>query len=83
MTCLSLGFLEQLLIWLVIIGAVFALIRLVLPLALGWLGAAGSVIERAINIVLWAAIAIIAIIVVFGLLSCLIGSGGGLRLPGR
>lgn len=64
-----------------IIGAVVALIRLLLPLALGWLGVAGGIVQRAIEIVLWAAVAIAVIWLVIGLLQCLIGGGGGLAFP--
>lgn len=79
--CFSLEMLKQLLIDLVIIGAVFAIIKLILPLALGWLGAAGAVIVQVVNIVLYAIIIIFVIIICFQLLSCLIGAGGGLHFP--
>lgn len=78
--CFSLAWLQNLLIWIVIIGAVFALVRLLLPLVLGWFGAAGSVIQQAIEIVMWAFVIIVAIYIVFGLIACLLG-GGGLHLP--
>ena len=73
MACFSLAFIENLLIWLVIIGAVVALLKLVLPLALGVLGTAGSVVIQALNIVVWAIVAIAIIIFVFELISCLLG----------
>jgi hypothetical protein len=73
MACFSLGFLEQILIWLVVIGAVIALIKLVLPLALGSLGTAGGVVIQALNIVLWAIVCVAIIIFVFELISCLVG----------
>lgn len=79
--CFSLEMLKQLLINLVIIGAVFAIIKLLLPLALTWLGGAGSVIMQVVNIVLYAIIVIFVIIICFQLLSCLLGAGGGLHLP--
>lgn len=73
MGCFSLGWLENLLIWLVVIGAVFALVRLILPLALGPLGTAGTMVSQALNIIIWALVAIAVIILVFDLLSCLVG----------
>jgi hypothetical protein len=79
--CFSLEFIKTLLIDLVIIGAVFAIIKLLLPLALGWLGGAGSIIMQVLNIVLWAVICIFVIIICFDLISCLLGAGGGLHLP--
>lgn len=73
MGCFSLGWLENLLIWLVVIGAVVALVRLILPLALGPLGPAGTMVSQALNIIIWALVAIAVIILVFDLLSCLVG----------
>lgn len=78
--CFSMEFIKQLLIDLVVIGAVFAIIKLLLPLALNWLGGAGSIIMQVINIILYAVICIFVIIICFDLISCLVG-GGGLRLP--
>ena len=78
--CSSLAALLQLFIWLIVIGAIVALVRLVLPLVLGWLGVAGSVIVQAINIILWAVVAIVAITFVFQLISCLLGMSGGIHI---
>jgi hypothetical protein len=83
MSCMSLEFLKQLLIDLVVIGAFFAIIKLIVPLALTWLGGAGSVIAQVINIILYAIIIIFVIIIVFNLLGCLLGAGGGLHFPSR
>lgn len=73
MACFGFGWLEQLLIWLVVVGAVVALIRLVIPLAVGQLGVAGGTIMAAFNIIIWAIVAIAVIVLVFDLLSCLVG----------
>jgi len=74
MSCLSLGFIENLCIELIIICAVIAAIRVVVPLLLSLIGApVGGAIAQLINIVLWAIVAIMVVMVVFGLLSCLIG----------
>jgi len=75
MSCFSIFFIENILIWLVIIGAIVALVNLLLPLVLGWLGSAGSIILAALKIVLWAVVAIFVIRVVFDLAGCLLGSG--------
>jgi hypothetical protein len=75
--CFSLSWLEQLLVWIVIICAIVAIIRLLLPFVLSQLGAGGSVIIAALNIVLWAVVAIFVIYICFDLISCL----GGLHLP--
>lgn len=80
MGCFSLGWLEQLLIWLVIVCAVIGILKLIVPFVLAQLGAGGGVIMQAINIVMWAVIAIFTIYVCFALISCLLGSGGGMSL---
>jgi hypothetical protein len=73
--CFSLEWIEQLLVWLVIVCAIIAILRLLLPWVAGQLGI--PIIAQAIQIVLWAVIAIIVIYFCFALISCL-GSG---RLP--
>jgi len=73
MACFSLVWLGNLLIWLVVIAAVVALVRLLLPLALGPLGAAGATIGQALNIIIWAIVAVAVIVLVFDLLNCLVG----------
>jgi hypothetical protein len=75
--CFSLGWIEQVLIWLVVVCAIVAILKLLLPFVLSQLGVAGGVITGAINIVLWAVIAIFVIYFCFDLISCL----GGLSFP--
>ncbi len=78
MPCFSLGYIEQLLIWLVIVAAIVAIIRLFIP----WISSIlWPIVGQALEIVLWAFLAIIVIYIIFGLLSCLMGMGGGLHLP--
>lgn len=79
MVCFGLGPIENLLIWLVVIGAIFALIRLLLPLAAGPLGAAVPVIIQALYIIIWAIVMIAIIIVVFELIECLLVGHTSLR----
>lgn len=74
--CFSLGWLQQILIYLVVLGAVFAIIKLVVPLALQHFGGAGSVLAQIINIVMWAVIVILIIYIAFAVISCLLGTGG-------
>ncbi len=69
--CFSLAWIENILIWCVVIGAVFAVIRLLLPLVLGFLGGPGALILQIITIVFWAVVLILIIIFAFDLLSCL------------
>ncbi len=77
MGCFSMAWLEQLLVWLVIVCAVVAILRLLLPFILGQLGAGGTIIMQAINIVIWAIVLIFVIYVCFALISCL----GGVSMP--
>jgi len=72
--CFDLAWFENLLIWLVIIGAIVAIFKLLLPLVFNQLGVAGAVILRIINIVVWAVVLIFIIIFVFDMISCLYGS---------
>lgn len=78
--CFSLGWIEQLLVWLVIICAIFAILKLLIPFVAAQLGAAGGVIVQVINIVLWAFIVICVIYFCFALISCLMSAGGGMPL---
>jgi len=80
--CFSLGWLQQILIWAVLVGAVIAIVRLLLPAVLAQLGGPGSILLQIINIVMWAFILIVIIYIAFGLISCLVGSGT-LALPPR
>ncbi len=80
--CFSLEWFESVIIWLIIVGGVIALLRLLLPKVLPFLGWGGDFIVQAITIVVRVVIAIFVVIFVFDLIFCLIGMGGGwLRLP--
>ncbi len=79
MACFTLAWLLQVFIWLIVIGAVVALIRLCLPWVLANLGEPGGTIVAAIRIVLWAVVAIFVVIFLFDLIHCLLG--GGLTFP--
>ena len=81
MACFGLGVIEQLLIWLIIIIAIVAIIRLLIPVLDSMTGI--PIIGRVLEIVLWAVVAIMILYVIFGLLGCLFGSGGGLHFPTR
>ena len=76
MSCLSLGFLEQLLIWLVMVSVVVAVLKLLIP----WITSITfPIVGQVLMIILWGVVAILAIYIVFALLGCLVG--GGLHLP--
>ena len=67
MLCMSF---EPLLVQIVVICVVVGLVRLLLPWLLGMLGVAGGIVAQAINIVVWGAVAIFVIRLIFSLLAC-------------
>lgn len=73
--CFSLGWVEQLCIYIIVVIAIWSIIQLLLPYVLEYLPA---IVVQIIRIVLWAVIAIICVYIIFGLLSCLLGGAGGL-----
>jgi hypothetical protein len=79
MTCFTLAWLEQFIIWLIVVAAVIAIIRLLIPIINSLTGM--PIIGRVLEIILWAFVAIAIVIVVFALLSCLLGGGGTLGFP--
>lgn len=78
--CFSLGWLESLLINIIIVVAVVAILRLLIPWVFSMLGVDGGILLQIINIVVWAIVAIFVIYVAFALISCLIGGGASLSL---
>lgn len=79
--CFSLQWLGQVLVWLIVIGACVAIIKLILPMALGWLGGPGAIVVQIITIVLWAVVAIFVVWFAIDMIQCLLGAGGGLHMP--
>jgi hypothetical protein len=76
MPCFSLGFVEQLCVWIICVIALISILKIVLP----WLGSMlPSPVAQIIQIILWAIIAIIVVYFIFTLFGCLLG-GGGLSL---
>jgi hypothetical protein len=72
MPCFTLGFLEQLIVWLIVVGAIVACIKLLVP----WVsGIVNPIVGQIIMIILWAIVAIMVVYLIFGLLGCLAGSG--------
>ena len=79
MACLSLLWIEQLIIWLIVIAAVIAIVRIVVPWLTGLIGI--PVIGAVIQVVLWAFVAIVAVKIIFMLIACLFGAGSLHLLP--
>lgn len=80
MGCFSIAFFFQICIWLVVVGAIYAIIRLVIPAVLANFGGPGTLLGQAINIILWAVLLIAVLYIIWGLVECLLGSGG-LHMP--
>ena len=74
--CFSLPWLENALIWLVVICVVIGILKILVPwiLALAGVGIDGNVM-RIINLLLIGVIIIAVIVVVFTLLECALGGG--------
>jgi surface polysaccharide O-acyltransferase-like enzyme len=77
MPCFTLAFLQALIIQIIIIAAIIAIIKLLVPFLVsitGW-----PILGQILMIVLWAIVAIMVVYLIFALLQCLMGSGGGLN----
>jgi hypothetical protein len=84
MSCFGLGWFESILIWLVIVLAVIALLRLLVSFLLPKMGLGAEIVAfivAAVQIIIWAVICIFAIFFIFELISCLMSMSGGLSLP--
>ena len=81
MGCFTLGWLEQILVYFVIVGAIIAILRLLIPWVIAQIGV--PILGQVINIILWAVIVIMVIYICFALISCLIGGGFPLLPRGR
>ena len=77
--CFSMAWIEQLCIWLIMVIAVVAIIRLLVPFLTGMIGI--PIVAQIINIVLWAVVAIMCVYIIFALIGCLLGGGGILHFP--
>lgn len=80
--CFSLEWLKDLIIWIIIICAVVALIRLLMAFVIPHLGIGGPILDfivKALWIVIWAIICIAAVVFIFDLVACIIPSMPRLR----
>ena len=71
--CFSLSWLEELLVWLVIVCAIIGVVRLVVPWVASQLGV--PIVTQVLNIILWAIVMIFVIYFCFALIECLGGMG--------
>jgi small-conductance mechanosensitive channel len=75
MGCFTLQWLQQVLVYCIVLGAVYAILKLLIPLALSNFP---PIVGQVAGIILWAIIAIIIVYICFALISCLLSMGGGL-----
>ncbi len=82
--CFSLDWIEHLLIFAVIVAAIFAILAIIVPWALskisggGIVGEVVGVLTQVLRIIVYAIIIIAVIVIVFALISCLWSYGGGI-----
>lgn len=86
--CFSLDWLLHILILGVVIAAVFAILRLVIPWALSKMGGEVSegvtMLMNVFRIAIWAVVIIVVLVIVFQIIACLLSYGGGFSiLPHR
>ena len=82
--CFTLGWLENLLILVVVIAVVIGVLQLLVPWVFSMVGVSLGPVPQIVRMIVIAIIVIAVIIFVFDLLSCVMGSGGlgFLRLRG-
>lgn len=68
--CFSIAWVIALLIQIIIICVVVGIVRIVLPVVLGWLGVGGDVVMRVLNLVLAAVVIIWLLYLLLDLLRC-------------
>jgi hypothetical protein len=72
--CFSLAWLEQFLVWLIIVCAVVTLLRLLISFVIPKLGLVGEgigFVVKALTIIIWATICIALVYFIFDLIICL------------
>jgi len=74
MSCLSLGFLQDLIVQCIIIAVVVGVLQILVPWLVSFTG--WPVLGQVINVILWGIIAILIVYIIFALLGCLVGGGG-------
>jgi hypothetical protein len=70
MACFSISLLVQVIVWLIIVGALVAILQIWLPQIVGALGAWGGMIAATLRIILGAVIAIFIVYLLYDLITC-------------
>lgn len=71
--CFTLEWLENLLIWIIVIGATIGVLKLLIPWVFSFLGIPVGPLPQIVNIIVFAIVAVAVIVFVFDLLGCLWG----------
>lgn len=69
--CFTLLWLVQLVVQLVVIAGVIMIAKVVVPWIMAKLGADGAVLMQVLNIIIWVAVTILVIWIVYDLVTCL------------
>lgn len=77
--CFSALWIVQTLIWLIVLCAIVAILRLIVPYVLSWLGVAGGIVMQVINIIIAVVVLIALIWFVYDLITCLGGMSPRMR----
>lgn len=72
MFCLSLGWLEHILIWAVIVIAIFSIAKILIAVVFSRLGEMGFILAQILNIIIYVVIALFIIAISFDIIQCLI-----------
>ncbi len=80
MACFTLNWLRDLFIFFIVVGGIYAIIMLLLPIVTQRFPGAGTVIEI-VRIALWVVFWCFVVYFAFDLISCLLSFSGGLKLP--
>lgn len=85
MACFTPELLKWFLIWLVVVIVAIAIVKAVFPALMEAVGAPpdGAIVMTVLGYLIWAAVAIMTIVIVFDLIGCLIGGPSGLSFPLR
>jgi hypothetical protein len=82
--CFDWTWFEHLFIWVIVVGAIFGILKILLPMVFAQLGSPGTALVQIINILMWAVIACFVVYIAFAIIECLAGGGMGFGLtPGR
>jgi flagellar biosynthesis protein FlhB len=85
--CFSIELIKQLCILAIVVGVVFAILKIVVPYALKMAGATMGegfgIVIAVFRAIFWGFVAIVVVVFCFELIACFISWSGGISLPRR